>query len=72
MEFVKENGTRSAIFIIRMVMDGAIKMQKEIELCFIDYPEEFDKFLRNTDDRMTVVAGTEQYLFKAHMYPTFK
>ena len=35
--FVEDAGTRNAIFMVRMLSERAIKMQKELYMCFIDY-----------------------------------
>ena len=41
--FVQDAGTRNAIFIIRMMSERAIQMQRNMYLCFIDYSKAFDK-----------------------------
>ena len=41
--FMKEKGTRNAIFILRMIAERAIEMQKDVYVCFIDYTKAFDK-----------------------------
>ena len=41
--FVQDAGTRNAIFMIRMLSERAIEMQKDLHLCFIDYTKAFDK-----------------------------
>ena len=46
--FVKGKGTRNAIFIIRMLTERAIEMQKDVYMCFIDYEKAFDR-VRHTD-----------------------
>ena len=35
--FVKGKGTTNAIFLLRMLSERAIEMQKDVYLCFIDY-----------------------------------
>ena len=40
--FVKGKGTTNAIFILRMLSERAIEMQKDVYLCFIDYEKAFD------------------------------
>ena len=40
--FVKDSGTRNAIFMIRMLSERAIEMQKKLFLCFIDCSKVFD------------------------------
>ncbi|XP_069993113.1 uncharacterized protein [Penaeus vannamei] len=41
--FVEDAGTRNAIFMIRMLSERAIEMQKDLYVCFIDYTKAFDK-----------------------------
>ena len=41
--FVEGKGTRNAIFIVRMLSEKAIEMQKDLYLCFIDYEKAFDR-----------------------------
>ena len=41
--FVQDAGTRNAIFILRMLSERAIEMQKDLYVCFIDYTKAFDK-----------------------------
>ena len=41
--FVKDAGTRNAIFVVRNIMERAVKMQKDVYMCFIDYSKAFDK-----------------------------
>ena len=41
--FVKDVGTRNAIFILRMLCERSIEMQQNLYLCFIDYTKAFDK-----------------------------
>ena len=40
--FVKDSCTRNAIFMIRMLSERPIEMQKHLFLCFIDYSKVFD------------------------------
>ena len=35
--------TRNAIFILRMIAERSIEMQKDLYVCFIDYTKAFDK-----------------------------
>ena len=46
--FVKGKGTRNAIFILRMLTESSIEMQKDVYMCFIDYEKAFDR-VRHTD-----------------------
>ena len=39
---MKGKGTSNAIFLLRMIGETAIEMQKDIFLCFIDYGKAFD------------------------------
>lgn len=41
--FVKDIGTRNAIFMLRILSERAIKTQKYVYLCFIDNAKTFDK-----------------------------
>ena len=41
--FVRGKGTRNAIYIVRMLAERAIEMQKDLFICFIDYTKAFDK-----------------------------
>ena len=41
--FVKDSGTRNAIFMIRMLSERAIEMQRDVYMCFIDFTKAFDK-----------------------------
>ena len=41
--FMEDTGTRNAIFMLRMLSERAIEMQKEVYVCFIDYTKAFDK-----------------------------
>ena len=42
-EFMKDTGTRNAIFALRMICEGSIEMQKDLYLCSIDYANAFDR-----------------------------
>ena len=41
--FVENAGTRNAIFVLRVITERAVGMQKDIYICFIDYAKAFDK-----------------------------
>ena len=41
--FVEGKGTRNAIFILRMLSERAIEVQKDLYFCFIDYEKAFDR-----------------------------
>ena len=41
--FVRDKGTRNAIFTLSMLMERCIEVQKELYLCFINYSKAFDK-----------------------------
>ena len=38
-----DRGTRNAIFVLRLMAERAIEMQKDLCVCFIDYAKAFDK-----------------------------
>lgn len=40
--FRKGKGTVNAIFVLRMIMERAIEVQKDIYLCFVDFEKAFD------------------------------
>ena len=46
--FMKGKGTRNAIFIMRMLTERAIEVQRDVYMCFLDYEKAFDK-VRHTD-----------------------
>ena len=35
--FMPDKGTRNAIFLLRMLSERSIEMQKDLYVCFIDY-----------------------------------
>ena len=41
--FIEGKGTRNAVFIMRMISERAIEVQKNVYMCFIDYEKAFDK-----------------------------
>ena len=41
--FVEDAGTRNAIFVLRVITERAVEMQKDIYMYFIDYAKAFDK-----------------------------
>lgn len=41
--FLKNTGTREAIFALRMLGEKCLQVQKDMYLCFIDYEKAFDK-----------------------------
>lgn len=41
--FMKDHGTRNAIFVLSMLGERAIEHQQDLYLCFIDYQKTFDK-----------------------------
>ena len=41
--FMKDTGTRNAIFTLRMICERSIEMQKDLYLCFIDYTIDYTK-----------------------------
>ncbi|GFN76223.1 endonuclease-reverse transcriptase [Plakobranchus ocellatus] len=41
--FVEGKGTINAVYMLRMIIERALEMQKDIYLCFIDYTKAFDR-----------------------------
>lgn len=41
--FMKDRGTRNAIFTLRMLSERAVQHQQDLFFCFIDYQKAFDK-----------------------------
>lgn len=41
--FMKDTGTRNAIFILRNICERAIEVNKDLYLCFIDFTKAFDR-----------------------------
>ena len=41
--YVKDKGTRNAVFMLRVLMEKSIAKHQDIFLCFIDYTKAFDK-----------------------------
>ncbi|GFO10081.1 endonuclease-reverse transcriptase [Plakobranchus ocellatus] len=41
--FVEGKGTTNAVYMLRMIIERALEMQKDIYLCFIDYTKAFDR-----------------------------
>ena len=41
-EFRRGKGTRNAIFVLKMIIERAIEMQKDLYLCYIDFQKAFD------------------------------
>ena len=41
--FMQDKGTRNAIFILRIFAEGAIEMQEDVYICFVDYSKAFDR-----------------------------
>ena len=55
--FVKGKGTTNAIFLLRMICERAIEMQRDVFLCFIDYQKAFDTVRH--EELMRMLAGLE-------------
>ena len=53
--FMEGKGTRNAIFILRMLSERSIEMQKDIYLCFIDYEKAFDRVKH--EDLIAILKG---------------
>ena len=45
--FRKGKGTRNAIFVLRMILERSIEVQKETYLCFVDFQKAFDTVKHN-------------------------
>jgi len=41
--FMPDKGTRNAIFLLRILAERSIQMQKDVYICFLDYVKAFDK-----------------------------
>ena len=41
--FMQDKGTRNAIYILRILAERAIEMQRDVYLCFIDFTKAFDR-----------------------------
>ena len=57
--FVEGKGTRNAIFIVRMLSEKAIEMQKDLYLCFIDYEKPFDRVSHKDIVEMLMKIGID-------------
>ncbi len=55
--FIKEKGTRNAIFILRMLMERLIEVKKDLYVCFIDYEKAFYRVKHV--DLMRMLEGLE-------------
>ncbi len=55
--FIKEKGTRNAIFILRMLMERLIEVKKDLYVCFVDYEKAFDRVKHV--DLMKMLEGLE-------------
>ena len=58
--FVKGKGTANAIFLIRMICERAIEMQRDVFLCFIDYQKAFDTVRHEEMMRMLAQLGIDK------------
>ena len=41
--FAEDKGTRNAIFMLRMIGERYVEMQRDVYICYIDYVKAFDK-----------------------------
>jgi len=41
-----DNGMRNAVYVLKMLAEWAVEVQKDIYLCFIDYVKAFDHMRR--------------------------
>ena len=46
--FMPDKGTRNAIFLLRILAERSIQMQKNVYICFLDYVKAFDKVQHKT------------------------
>ena len=40
---MKDRGTRKAIYMMRLMAERAIEMQRDLYVCFVDYKKAFDR-----------------------------
>ena len=52
--FVKDKGTRNAIYMLRTLTERAIEIQKDLNLCFIDYTKAFDEEIMSILDSLNI------------------
>ena len=57
--FVEGKGTRNAIFVLRMLSERNIEMQRDMYLCFIDYEKAFDRVKHENLINMLKGAGID-------------
>ena len=57
--FVKGKGTANAIFLLRMISERAVEMQRDVFLCFIDYQKAFDTVRHGEMLRMLARLGVD-------------
>ena len=57
--FMKGKGTANAIFLLRMICERAIEMQRDVYLCFIDYQKAFDTVKHEEMLRILVRLGID-------------
>ena len=55
--FRKSKGTANAIFLLGMISERAIEMQRNVFLCFIDYQKAFDTVKHEEMLKMWVRLG---------------
>ena len=41
--FTPDKGTRNAVFVLKMLAERAVEMQKDVYMCFIDHIKAFDR-----------------------------
>jgi len=56
--FTPDKGTRNAIFVLRMLGERAVEMQKDLYVCFIDYVKAFDRVQHGPLFEMLRVSGS--------------
>ena len=58
--FVRGKGTTNAIFLLRMMSERAVEMQRDVFLCFIDYQKAFDTVRHEELLRMLERLGVDE------------
>ena len=60
--FQKEQGTRNAVFVMRMLAERSIEMQKNLYVVFIDYEKAFDRVQHHEIMKQIGVDQTDRRL----------
>lgn len=65
--FAKRKGTMNPIFILKMLIERAIDVNKKLHICFVNYEKEFDHVEHEELMKMLEqlnIDGREVYLIK--------